>query len=434
MNYWTFKHKPGSNASLKVVMNFVERAIKTNSALMQFEYERQRSNDVTLNWNSIKRISEGDLIFLRGDNLIYAVGKAIKPRKKADERFNAIDIIKSKNHGEYISGECNYIIHFDDCPIFYEDFSSGISEDWGQRIDVESWMYYYPQGIDVREQANYETGANEYTVNKRMLNDKAEKYFNLLKEKFMGNEIKVLLSNKNVVLTGAPGTGKTYLAKEMALKILFGKNREDLLSEDEKMKLQKQFAFVQFHPSYDYTDFIEGLRPNKEEGKEMGFKLTNGIFKEFCKNALFAFKEDENKEESERRKFVFVIDEINRGEISKIFGELFFSIDPGYRGKKGEVKTQYHNINEDVHFVDAKKKSFYIPENVYVIRLILLPIFILFIGFFLPAVGFSGNADRYYWSGIEGKLLGTSYGLKTWWIWFILALLKRPKRKHNDDV
>jgi hypothetical protein len=61
------------------------------------------------------------------------------------------------------------------------------------------------------------------------------------------------------------------------------------------------------------------------------------------------------------RKYVFIIDEINRGEISKIFGELFFSIDPGYRGKKGAVKTQYSNIHED------KNEVFYIPENVYII-------------------------------------------------------------------
>ena len=81
----------------------------------------------------------------------------------------------------------------------------------------------------------------------------------------------------------------------------------------------------------------------------------------FCKKARTAFKEDENKPENGKRKFVFVIDEINRGEISKIFGELFFSIDPGYRGENGKIKTQYSNLREETD------QFFYVPKNLYVI-------------------------------------------------------------------
>jgi len=149
--------------------------------------------------------------------------------------------------------------------------------------------------------------------------------------------------------------------------LIFGKDKENLLSEDEKEKLKTQLALVQFHPSYDYTDFVEGLRPYKEEGKEVGFKLKNGVFKSFCSKALKAYKEDINKDDSGKRKFVFIIDEINRGELSKIFGELFYSIDPGYRGSVGSVKTQYYNINEPEDFVDSETESFYIPQNVYII-------------------------------------------------------------------
>ncbi|EMB90562.1 McrB family protein [Streptococcus mutans] len=145
----------------------------------------------------------------------------------------------------------------------------------------------------------------------------------------------VLKNSKNLIFRGAPGTGKTYLARQIAEELTGGN--------------EEQIGFVQFHPSYDYTDFVEGLRPVSDKG-QIGFKLQDGIFKKFCKKA----KENPNK------KFVFTIDEINRGEISKIFGELFFSIDPDYRGKDGKVTTQYANLRET-------DKEFYIPENVYII-------------------------------------------------------------------
>ena len=278
-----------------------------------------------------------------------------------------------------------------------------------------------------------------------------------------------LLTNRNIILTGAPGTGKTFIAKKIA--------REMMGCEE------NEICFVQFHPSYDYTDFVEGLRPKQVDGSDqIGFERKDGVFKAFCERALknlvdskksveelskekdieeilesFINDAKENRTEfeliksgnkffiSERsneknifidipnnpkndkvcidfdelllilnsnkdffsvkdiyqflgrktwyqrdsyifaiyeklknkittsnseitekiqlKNFVFIIDEINRGEVAKIFGELFFCVDPGYRGEKGRIQTQYQNLVTSGEF----QKGFFIPENVYII-------------------------------------------------------------------
>lgn len=155
--------------------------------------------------------------------------------------------------------------------------------------------------------------------------------------------IKLLKANKNMILTGAPGTGKTYLAQQIA-KAMGAQTANERCS------------MVQFHPSYDYTDFVEGLRPTQPDSNgNIGFERVDGVFKSFCKKACRDIDND----------YVFIIDEINRGEISKIFGELFFSIDPGYRGGASRVRTQYQNLITDPD--DEFAQGFYVPTNVYVI-------------------------------------------------------------------
>ena len=134
-----------------------------------------------------------------------------------------------------------------------------------------------------------------------------------------------LLYKKNIILMGACGVGKTFAAKRLAYSIM-------------ECKDDSRIESVQFHQNYSYEDFVQGYRPSGD-----GFELMNGIFYEFCKTA----------ESDPSSKYFFIIDEINRGNLSKIFGELLMLIEKDYRGK--EIKLAY------------SKELFSVPENLYII-------------------------------------------------------------------
>lgn len=210
----------------------------------------------------------------------------------------------------------------------------------------------------------------------------------------------LLKSNKQLILNGAPGTGKTFSARnEIADRLFIIKEKTDL----EKEKVKKiQMEMVQFHPSYDYTDFIEGIRPALSKSR-VEYTLKNGSFKSFCRRAgvmerilasgnsitestikdclkgesqeiinfwLNKIKEDGfNPEEIEKLPpFLFIIDEINRSEISKVIGEVMFCLDADYRGVKGQITTQYSSLaTRNTFFIGLKNDKFFIPSNVYII-------------------------------------------------------------------
>ena len=174
-----------------------------------------------------------------------------------------------------------------------------------------------------------------YEVNPRL--PKADKQYTkeaFLDEVFMTEEQydeleDVLKEKKNIILQGAPGVGKTFAATRLAYAMMGEKN-------DTRIKS------VQFHQNYSYEDFIMGYKPDGE-----GFTLTNGIFYKFCKEA----------ENHPDKKYFFIIDEINRGNMSKIFGELLSRIENGYRGKNNKITLAYND------------ELFYVPENLYLIGL-----------------------------------------------------------------
>ncbi len=163
--------------------------------------------------------------------------------------------------------------------------------------------------------------------------------------------------NKAVILWGPPGTGKTY----ESMKVV-----EELLDIDENMTEQEledtylfskgdmnrnekgYYEIIQFHPNYTYQDFIGGISP-KLDGKDISYELSEGIFKKFCDAANDAYKKAKDKENIP--KYIFIIDEINRAELSAVFGELLFALE--YRGKSINIP----------HF----KESLVIPKNVYIL-------------------------------------------------------------------
>ena len=359
--------------------------------------------------------------------------------------FGDIDTLRKPQEGKYVL--FGKTVPFDNDELTDEDFNNIINDIKGILFDIYQDVY---KRKNIKEQT-------------------------ILKQSVMIEKCtKLLKARHNIVLTGAPGTGKTFLAQ------LIAQNMGATMDNG-------QCVMVQFHPSYDYTDFVEGLRPKLEDEANVGFELRPGEFKRFCAEALSNFL-DSTKDSQERRaqelsfksayeelinkidggeikeiplrngtsvmdviglsnnnniilkartdsdrkyiisynrlkklsmtykdisslesisniynavkgvirgchtsaywavlyylyqnfsqerqvvneetslkNYVFIIDEINRGEISKIFGELFFSIDPGYRGSDVRVKTQYQNLVESG---DVYEDGFFVPSNVYII-------------------------------------------------------------------
>jgi 5-methylcytosine-specific restriction enzyme B len=143
-------------------------------------------------------------------------------------------------------------------------------------------------------------------------------------------------SEKNLILQGAPGVGKTFVARRLAYA---------LMQEEDKDRV----ALVQFHQSYGYEDFVQGIKPVRiKEGEETRtvFDLRNGVFYEFCQKA----KRDPSPH-------VFIIDEINRGNLSRIFGELLMLIESDKRGEEYSLRLAYQEEGQ----------SFFVPENVYIL-------------------------------------------------------------------
>ena len=479
--YWLINHTfPDAKEADRE--DLIAQAKENNYAFMQYEYNIQKNAVVTPTYKNAMKIQINDFIFLRAQDDIYAFGNAIKPRKIPTQTTSLKQIIYRKE-SSVSSLNCKDVVSFNDAPAFYFDFSEG-KECWGQRVDVENWnVSNKPVSLGSLGHIPFVDNSVNYCPIREIDPDFGRKILERIKgDLTMNTHIKtssvqienytsLLTHTHNLFFHGAPGTGKTHLAKEIA------------------KAMGAETAFVQFHPSYDYTDFVEGLRPvPQDDAGQIGFELRDGVFKTFCERALENLTDSEEvnsnnnfdeawdklleivreniakgeltkigiweyslsstnslkyqsedspskymftitkknvfdayrniqarpsgyfqkymkevadymkancglidyKKQEQPKKhnpFVFIIDEINRGDLSKIFGELFYALDPGYRVtaealkavKSGEnfptIRTQYANMERDGNTFDnalniSKQDDFghfFVPENVYII-------------------------------------------------------------------
>lgn len=194
-----------------------------------------------------------------------------------------------------------------------KDGFSLIEGDWEGLNNIALDEYYlYGKEIQIHNGTLPDSEYNQMIEN--IKNELFNLYVSIWREKnemekrleTMEQYTNLLTKNYNLILTGAPGTGKTYLAKQIAQQMIFGEVKEKM-TDEEKKQFDEQYGFVQFHPSYDYTDFVEGLRPKQEDNRNIGFERKDGIFKEFCKRAIGGKTRE------------IIAEEVSAGEVQNVY-------------------------------------------------------------------------------------------------------------------
>lgn len=270
--------------------------------------ETTQKNSALAVWQFANSIKPGDVIFAKkGRTKIFGRGIVESDYFYSPDsgRYPNIRKVNWTNKGEWQSNEqfaMKTLTDVTDYPDFVSKIESFFMDQEGDIEEVEKiYPAYTPEDF-----------LSEVFIDE----DEYEKLTGLLKSK------------KNIILQGAPGVGKTFIAKRLAYSIMGRKNTD-------------RVGMVQFHQSYSYEDFIMGFRPNASGG----FDLKSGSFYNFRKKAV----EDNDHD------YFFIIDEINRGNLSRIFGELFMLIESDKRGPRNKLQLLYSD------------ELFYIPENLYII-------------------------------------------------------------------
>lgn len=237
------------------------------------------------------------------------------------------------------------------CPLYIRE--SGKNQYWS--------VLFYGRAIEDSDE-----GVFSYKIREPLM-----EAIKMLEERGVFQEMKEVDKqfDKNLILYGPPGTGKTYNSVIYAVAICDGKSVDELTDYDavmtryNELKKAGRIAFTTFHQSYGYEEFIEGIKPIIDENKhDIGYTIEPGVFKKFCDNAKSITRTSTDIEstviEENTEPYVFIIDEINRGNISKIFGELITLIESTKRAGMPEAASAILPYSGD---------EFSVPSNVYIL-------------------------------------------------------------------
>jgi len=276
---------------------------------LRLEYPEARENTELALWQFAKDINIGDVIYA----------------KQGIKKIIGRGVVESNYYYDETRNEYKHChkVNWTSQEIYEYEKEQGTTMAMKTLTELTSYLALVE---DI--EAFYGNDAEEVSVSKTCEEYTKDMFLQdvFIDEKKYDTILNLLKHKKNIILKGSPGVGKSYMAKKLAYSIVGEK-------DDSRVQM------VQFHQSYSYEDFIMGYRP-----KEDGFELRPGVFYEFCKKASV-----------DARPHFFIIDEINRGNISKILGELMLLIEADKRGEKHEMRLIYG------------KELFYVPDNLYII-------------------------------------------------------------------
>jgi len=226
-----------------------------------------------------------------------------------------------------------------------EEFTPCIPEDELE----EDWINFYKvEWIDISKSPLYYKNRKGWCQIKKpdLIKQIDERVMNYQKNKMENILINLLKANKNIILTGAPGTGKTYTAQDIAAQMILSSINRDKKKQTEDLNNTGRYKLVQFHPAYTYEDFVRGIVA-ETDGNNVSYKVRNKTFATLAEDAA----------KHEDKPYVLIIDEINRANLPAVLGELIYALE--YRDRA--IETMYENENA------PKDKTLTIPSNLFVI-------------------------------------------------------------------